>query len=362
MPKTSQPTPPLEFTRGPIYYSAHNTPAASTAALAHFGSQLTGQGAVNARYHQLYRRTYTPRDSCPEKTAKELIDCLRGLRLSCKDKQDSAHQLYSETQESRKKLHKLSPDYLSTLNLHDSNKSHQKAIRILRSVDYNRPVSRLSLTIDGSKSVEAYKVLVNATLAHGCVENCKIMSPDLIGNGPDDLVIYLNKTLGTSKVAELVDYIQSEDKHEKKGKFLVEGGTPLGKERLATGIYGADLPVPQGIAGKPEYKFNGSHGMDRAKIVTYAREKHAEQEANGQHKDFQEVLNEVLKSVGLDPENPARRSLNSSGSTSSTATRPVATSRGESSQTSSKKRPFAEVENDAEVGDDGEVGDESESD
>jgi len=356
MPKTSQPTPPLEFTRGPIYYSAHNTPAASTTALAHFGSQLKGHGAVKERYHQ-YRRTYTPRDSCPEKTAESLLTNLYELYKKI-DPQKTGRPpvyLFSQTQNSQKNLNDLRPDEVS--KLHNSKESGQKAIRILRSrTQYGNPnpvVSRLTLTIDGSKSVEAFQALVKATLEHRCIENWKIMSPDLIGNGPDDLVIYLNKTFGTSAVAALVDYIQKKDEDERKGKFLEEGGTPLGKERLATGIYGADLPVLRGITGKPEYQFNGSHGEDRAKIVTYAWEKHAEQEANGQHKDFKEVLNEVLKGVGLDPENPARRSLNSSGSTSSTAT-PVTTSRGEPSQTGSKKRPFAEVGNDAEVGDESE--------
>jgi hypothetical protein len=249
---------------------------------------MLGIAGIQHRY-QVYENTYTPRPAPDWTTTQQVLQILRTLP------ELTGGEFHAEFQKSRRRLASMDPGDVSTSA---SVSSDEKAIRVLRSRKAHTPdVSRLTLTIDGGTLTGAVASVIDAMVVNDCVENWKMMMPDGLGKRPDDIVIYLNQPLGNAAVAELTRFLVDENSRH---PFLCDGMPPLGMERLAPGIYGADRPLAKHTSTGTA--FSGSHGDDRSKIVTEALRLSRE---SGQ--PFEDCLDQVLGSVGLDSGNPARR-------------------------------------------------------
>lgn len=276
----------------------------------HRDQAILDAGGQRMRYLNLYRCTYRARPACPAELYLPVLRLLYRLHLPVQLLGPGGipgpilqRGFYAVLQQSNGRLCDVAE---ATLGNYALRACGQVALRVIRMRNvWGAPtdaVSRLTLTIDGTNTAQAVSVLCDAMLAHRCIENWKIMILESIGTGPDDIVIYLNAPLGNALVGGLIQYLS--DRHEQQ-PFLADGPPPLGCERCAPGIFGSEMPAVVSLNG---VRFSGSHGMDRAIIVTAALQLSRERGVS-----IVDALEAVLRAVGLDPANPSRRLLGGAG-------------------------------------------------
>lgn len=263
----------------------------------------TSAGEKLAYLH--YRKCFTARQECPATTASDVMSYLSTML------KDSKGRLRALAQKSQTPLDKVSP---ASLMSYARTESDEKALRVVRTGETSRAVSRIALTIDGSKTDRVLLALAGATMKHACIADFKLVVPQDIGRGPDDFIVYFDKPLGNAEVQAAIGAI-----HSGVSAFLMDGVAPLGKEKLAGGIFGSDMP--QATVTGTRLNFNGSHGDDRGKIVAEAVRRAAR--GGG---DLAAELRQVLQEVGLDPANPARRLVTAPSAPASSPSPAVASS------------------------------------
>lgn len=264
----------------------------------------TAGGEALAYHH--YRAAYTPRHGCPPTVAADVMSHLHTMR------NDTGHALRAITQRSNTPIDEVPRENRMK---YASVASKETALRVVSSAARTPLVSRITLTIDGRRTDDVLVALAGVAVKSPCINDFKLMVPEAIGSGPDDFVVYFNQPLSSAEVAAVIGTIQ-----EKVGPFLVDGSPPLGKEKLAAGIFGSEMP-PATVTGT-KLNFNGSHGDDRGKIAALAVKRRAE--SGG---DLAAELRLVLQEVGLDPGNPARRLLAPPSSPSQTVQSPLPSSK-----------------------------------
>ncbi|HEX6368072.1 MAG TPA: T3SS effector HopA1 family protein [Longimicrobium sp.] len=291
--------------------AAPSTPMAGLLSMATAIGGNTAAGAAIAYGH--YRTCFTPRPGCPLATAQQV------MRLLYTMPSDSQGVLRGQGQTSRTWLDTVGAATLvksatpvevpmAALMGYALRAGSEKALRVVRQRNPPRQLSRISLTIDGTKTDRVFVALARLTMQHGCIADFKLIVPEEIGSGPDDFIVYFSNPLDHPDVQRAITAIQTE-----VAAFLVDGVVPLGKLKLAAGIFGSDMPA-RTVTGT-RLNFTGSHGDDRAKIVAEAVRRSA---AN--HTTVAAELATVLQEVGLDPANPARRLVAPPPPTAATAT------------------------------------------
>lgn len=121
-----------------------------------------------------------------------------------------------------------------------SSVEQMQAIRHVRKAHRSDPKSRLTLTFSSGKVSEIFRKIAGFHIHYLVIDNFKMMGLNLFGQGPDDVVLYLNKGKGSTEVKALVSALA-------RDSLLVTclgdcSPAPLSLQHACTGIYAVDIP------------------------------------------------------------------------------------------------------------------------
>jgi hypothetical protein len=232
----------------------------------------TAQSDVGHLYHGIYRQTF---ERLPQ---QELLHPHQYLDILARvaDRQQQAVRFAPQGREresfrSHYQSARQQPD--TPAGRHSAQLLLEaKAMRILprnpsRTSPGQQTLARITVTLHPLLLEFALNALTELFTRHPVINNFKVMGANTLGQGPDDVVLYLNDLMTSDAVRRLIADLNAYDvqcwRQNDQG-FLRESAPPIGMQQLGRGIYGADMPGDAALNRKAQ----GSHGMNMALIMS----------------------------------------------------------------------------------------------
>jgi hypothetical protein len=255
--------------------------------------------SIESLYHGVYRKEFegVPRDQLPSPSTyfKELNEVA-----------DKHHLGFKFTPQG-KEGESFRGHYQNMQNPQTQEGQHSKqllekaqAIRVLRkSSPSAKTLARLTFTINPQRLKAAMDVLTFLTSNNSVINDFKVMGIQNLGQGPDDIVVYLSDIISSDGVRKLINELEQHTARcfsETREGFLRRSNPPLGMQEMGTGIYGADMPSDVKLIKEGQ----GSHGMNMSMLMSQAL-KGSQQNASPLDMAFDQSFGKS----GLNTHNPA---------------------------------------------------------